>query len=252
MRIGILILFPILILACSSESVKTPKKNLENIGVEFIVEKTKNGELIERTYYDKDSLPISLVFFDSKKPIDSIFATRSKSNNSWSLKSFHFEDEAYLENDAPITNMYNVKFPKTNNCKYWDLEGSNILKDECNNICIMSASSLVSGKSVEDLKTIKNEGEVEQITYDNLNSKFIDLSEDIKAYFYMETLSKFEVLISKNKLIEERYFFENGNFNKKYYYDTKNLIVAKCTVTYNDVQKKSSNYELKYLVKSIK
>lgn len=247
-----LLFFPILILACTSNGKKQSdyvKDTSKEIGIKFITEKTKDGVLIERIYYNRDTIPLSMVIFDLNVPNDSLFIEFSKLDSSWKVRSFHKENERYLENDVPINNSYASKLSQFEDCSYWKYSESKILKDEFNNICLIGSSSLTSGKNAEELKYVKNDGETTQVTYDGLNSKFPNLSEDITSYFYMKELVKFEVEFFKRKLKVERYYFENGLFIKEYSYSNDGSIDVKCLINYTNFPKKASSFKLRYLTK---
>ena len=82
--------------------------------------------------------------------------------------------------------------------------------------------------------------------YDNINSRFNNLSNDLQSFFYNQQLLKFQFSTQDNSLLSEKYFFYNGFFTRTYFYKNHKIEKIVIEAKYKDGRAQRLNRQYNY------
>ncbi len=201
---------------------------------ERVIEVLREGMLIRKEYFGLNNLlKSSVTFSDNNQPQDSIAFVYSTKNEFISFSEYQFKNGRYEKvNLSPSYNYYQGIFASVKECSDMYLsKNSSLLLKEFNDLCIIQSSVLADGREALSIRKKLQEGELTVYIFENMNSKFTNLSEEIESYFYDKTLLDLKIKFRGDDLIEETYTFENGIFSRIYSYE-KNLKEKMLTVAY--------------------
>lgn len=210
----ILIVLFILLTSCSQSDIK--KDNSKKVIAVY-----QDNILIRKDYLDSKNLLLGFVtYVDDIVPQDSIAFLYNDKNVFIGLNEFQLENGNAKKLDfSPNQKYYENIFNSVEECKtLYSLKSSFLLLKELNDLCTIQNSVLSNGQEVSNLMTKSQEGNLIVFTFNEINSRFSNLSEEIQSYFYNKTLLSFKMKLQDNQLIQEEYIFENGKFLRTYSY----------------------------------
>lgn len=195
--------------------------------------------LIRKDYLDSKNLLLgSVTYVNDVVPEDSIAFLYNEESEFVGLNEFQIENgNANKLGFSPNQKYYEDIFNSVEDCKtLYSLKSSSLLLKELNDICTIQNSVLSNGQEVSNLMSKSQEGNLIVFTFNEVNSKFSNLSEEIQSYFYNKTLLSFKIKLKGNQLIQEEYFYENGKFLRTYSYN-ESLREKKLSVDFDKKQK---------------
>jgi hypothetical protein len=235
-----LILIPFLV-ACQMSKSGTLQK---------VYEIKQDGILFEKRYTDKNNTTRIVTYdIETKQPNDSITLNYDEKGNLIAVKAYVFVEGKYeVDELLKVGDYYFQAYSKDSFCNsLLPIKYRFLIENIVSCICNIQQSVLPNGGMVSSLaKTIKNK-EVIEISYSEINAKFISPYDIFQLYFYNQLLISFSLQIKDGHLIKETYSFSEGTFIREFFYDeTGQLKKSVADVKYkNEVGEKiTRTYEL--------
>jgi len=194
-----------------------------------IVEIEQNRHLKERRYYDLNKKIVKIVFFDfsNSKLIrgDSLCFVYDSNGILNNVIEYSFIKNKYQKIKSSLSyTFYKNLFDFKNSCQdIFSYNESYLIPNELSDICQIRKSVLADGRYVQSLEKIYKKGNLSVIEYDKINSRFNNLSDDLKTFFYGQELISFKITINNNHLIKEEYVFEGGLLQRIYIYQNEKM-----------------------------
>ena len=231
----------ILILLFLSISIGTGCQNEEQAKV---IRVTQDTLLVQRIYYqglnEKKQL-ISKVHLNGRNhPLDSIQFIRDKSEKIIAKDVYQYRNGVYEKQvlgSGPYREVKCDILSKVTKPQFY-------LRD-LSDICIIASATLPEGGIVANKITSSIDGDTIIIYAEKIDSRFRGLSQEIESFFYDQILHSFKLQIQGDKLLTERYVFEDGTLLRIFYYDSKELIVT-IKANYNNGERRviKMNYDI--------
>lgn len=209
-----------------------------------IIVVTQDRILIERIYYttenEKKQL-ISKVYLNGiNHPLDSIRFIRNETNNIIAKDVYQYKEGVYekqITGSGSFSDTECVILSRITKPKFY-------LRD-LSDICTITTATLPVGGTVADKIKTLNDGDITIIYAEDINARFRGLSLEIASFFYDQILHSFSLQIQNEKLLTEKYVFEEGTLQRTYSYDADKLIVT-IKADYKNGEKEIRNKE--YLI----
>ena len=108
-------------------------------------------------------------------------------------------------------------------------------------------SNMANMVSIKNCKEIKN-GSKRIVIINGINSSIHFYPSEIGKFIPEGSIViKYELVLNKNLILEEKYEFDNGKFDRKYFYEKTRLTKILSICTYNDNTTLKSEKLYKYL-----
>lgn len=222
--------------------------NLNTLQKVYVIK--QDGSLLEKRYVDNNNTTRIVTYdLETKQPNDSITLGYDKEGNLLSAKTYNFVEGKY-EADELLTvgDYYLQAYSKDSFChNLLPIKHRFLMEEIISNVCGILKSVLPNGGEVSSLAKTKQNKEVIEISYSEINATFNNPYDIFQLYFYNEPLINFALQIKNGYLVQESYFFSNGTFIRDFFYDeTGELKKSVADIKYkNEVGKKiTRTYEI--------
>jgi hypothetical protein len=209
-----------------------------------IIRVTQDTLLIQRIYYKADNEKkqlISKVYLNGRNHLlDSIRFIRDKNEKVIAKDVYQYKNGVFEKQIIGSGTFSEVECDILSR-----ITKPQFYLRDLSDICIITSATLPEGGVVADKIKSSNDGDTTTIYAENINARFRGLSLEIESFFYNELLHSFKFQFQDEKLLTEKYVFEEGTLQRIYYYDFKELTVT-IKANYKNGDKKTIN--MKYFI----
>ena len=222
--------------------------NLNTLQKVYLIK--QDGSLLEKRYVDNNNTTRIVTYdLETKQTNDSIMLGYDEKDNLISAKTYNFIEGKYEADELLNVNDYYLQaYSKASSCNnLLPIKHHFLMEEIISNVCGIEKSVLPNGDEVSSLAKTKQNKEVIEISFSEINATFNNSCDIFQLYFYNQPLINFDLKIKNGYLIKETYSFSNGTFIRDFFFDESGeLKKSVADIKYkNEVDKKiTKTYEI--------